>query len=304
MKVRCKVSVCWLVTVILCAVVGTVWGTDYRVEDVPMVHLQDRTRYVVNPDSILSAMTVYRIDTALYALEQETGIEVVVAALSGIEGGDCFNFALELGTHYGVGKREQNGGLVVLLVTGERCIQMVTGTGLEGVLPDALCKRIQLRHMNPHFAQGDWDKGMIEGMEAVVSVLRGSDEFTAPATNDRDKYVGLIAMVVVLGSIMLFGVINLRSENAGRKCPQCKKRGVRCTSTHRLSTIGTVSTYEKTYCCKHCGYSFTEKVRIDERDDDFTGPMVGGSFGSGMSSHSGGSFGGGSFSGGGAGSRF
>ena len=54
-----------------------------------MVHLQDRTRYVSNPDSVLGAQAVAVIDTTLYNLEQETGIQVLVVAVENIEGGDC-----------------------------------------------------------------------------------------------------------------------------------------------------------------------------------------------------------------------
>ena len=110
----------------------------YKVEDIPMVHLQDARRYVSNPDGILSETTVYAIDTTLYALERETGIQTLVVAVGQIEGGDCFDFAYRLGRENGVGRKETDNGLVILLVTGERCIQFATGYGLEGDLPQAI----------------------------------------------------------------------------------------------------------------------------------------------------------------------
>ena len=127
----------------------------YTIQEIPMVHLQDRTRYVSNPDNILTPSTVSDIDHILYALEQKTGIQVLVVAVSGIEGGDCFDFAYRLGKENGVGQKERNNGLVILLSTEERCIQFATGYGLEGVLPDAICKRIQNRYMVNHFGKGD-----------------------------------------------------------------------------------------------------------------------------------------------------
>ena len=62
-----------------------------------MVHLQDRTRYVSNPDNILSASAVATMDSILFALEQKTGIQTLVVVVTGIEGGDCFDFAYRLG---------------------------------------------------------------------------------------------------------------------------------------------------------------------------------------------------------------
>ena len=92
----------------------------YKVGDVPMVHLADRTRYVSNPDDILSQGTVASIDSLLFALEEKTGIQALVAVLTGIEGGDCFDFAYRLGKENGIGQKGRDNGFVVLLSTDEQ----------------------------------------------------------------------------------------------------------------------------------------------------------------------------------------
>ena len=58
----------------------------YKVEDIPLVHLKDARRYVSNPDGILSPAVVSAIDSTLYALEHETGIQTLVVAVGQIEG--------------------------------------------------------------------------------------------------------------------------------------------------------------------------------------------------------------------------
>ena len=60
---------------LLCSIFTTLWAQShaYKVEEIPMVHLQNRTRYVSNPDGILSADAVAAMDTTLFALEQRTG---------------------------------------------------------------------------------------------------------------------------------------------------------------------------------------------------------------------------------------
>ena len=72
-----------------------------------------------------------------------------------------------------------------LLSTDERCIQFATGYGLEGVLPDAICKRIQSQYMVKHFGKDDWNQGMIEGIKAVAAVLDGSMEALPEEENDE-----------------------------------------------------------------------------------------------------------------------
>ena len=274
----------------------------YKVEEVPMVHLQDSTKYVCNPDNILSSSTVLSIDTMLFSLERATGIEVVVAVVSDIEDGDCYQFALDLGKKYGVGKKKKDNGLIVLLSTEQRCIQILTGYGLEGVLPDAICKRIQEQHMNPYFAKGKWDKGMLEGMKAIRERLDGYNEEDAEsldigggileAIGGLVLYLGLIGGIV--WAILWFAYLR------PKRCPKCNERAFKRTSSTLIFRKGGKQRHHVVYTCSKCGYT-------EERDEDSTYSTSSGGGGrssGGSGSSSGGSFGGGHFGGGGAGSKF
>ena len=275
---------------------------EYTIKEIPMVHLQDRTRYVSNPDNILSASAVATMDSILYALEEKTGIQTLVVAVTGIEGGDCFDFAYRLGQEMGVGQKERNNGLVILLSTNERCIQFATGYGLEGVLPDAICKRIQSRYMVEHLGKEDWNTGMVE----VNGYLDGSME-NIGGNDEEDDTALLFFLAFIFGGIILICLI---VAFFGNRCPKCKKRhALQRISSHVVSRKMGVITSEVTYLCKYCGHRVTMKEQSS--DPNFRGPrggstifMGGGGFGRGGGGFSGGSFGGGSFGGGGAGSRF
>ena len=273
----------------------------YRVEDVPMVHLADRTRYVSNPDGILSASSVATIDSMLLALEDSTGIQVLVAVLGDIDGGDCFDFAYRLGQENGVGQKGCDNGLVVLLSTGERCVQFATGYGLEGVMPDAICKRIQQQYMVEHFAGGNWDAGRVDGMRAVCGVLDGSME----NIGDEDADEELIALAVFL--TMIFGglAVIIIAVWYSSRCPNCGKHKVQRISSRIVKRYNGYLVRENTYRCQNCGHTFMRKEHADDNSyrPRHGGVVIGGG-GFGRGGGFGGSFGGGSFGGGGAGSRF
>jgi len=279
---------------------------EYTIKEIPMVHLQDRTRYVSNPDGILSPSAVAEMDRILYELEQKTGIQTLVVVVTGIEGGDCFDFAYRLGKEMGVGQKERDNGLVILLSTDERCVQFATGYGLEGVLPDAICKHIQSQHMVEHLGKDDWDAGMVAGIRAVNGYLDGSME-NIGREEDGDDTALIIFLVLFLGGIV--GIIAIIAY-FGNRCPKCKKRhALQRISSQVVSRKLGVITSEVTYLCKYCGHRVTMKEQSS--DPNFRGPrggstifMGGGGFGRGGGGFSGGSFGGGSFGGGGAGSRF
>lgn len=80
----------------------------YTVDNLPKVHLQNKMQYVCNPAGILSQAACDSIDSMLYALEQQTGIETVVAVVPSIGEEDCFNFCHQLLNKWGVGKKDKN----------------------------------------------------------------------------------------------------------------------------------------------------------------------------------------------------
>lgn len=275
---------------------------DYKVGDVPMVHLQDRTRYVSNPDNILSPSAVAIMDSTLYALEEKTGIQVLVVVLTGIDGGDCFDFAYRLGQENGVGEKERDNGLVVLLSTDERCVQFATGYGLEGTLPDAICKRIQQRYMVEHFGNDDWDKGMLEGIAALNGYLEGSME-GLDEDDDADIVPFIIACVLMLLGIVIVAVV-LWLHN---RCPKCGKREIQRVDSQVVERSNGYVVTRNTFKCLKCGHVFSRKTTSVDSNSNRGSRGGGGTFVGGFGrggGFSGGSFGGGSFGGGGAGSRF
>lgn len=281
----------------------------YTTDNLPMVHLEDRNRYVCNPEGILSASAASEIDAMFRQLEDSTGIQAIIAVVPEINPNDCFEFAHTLFEKKGVGQEGRNNGLVILLCTEERCIQFVTGYGIEGILPDALCKRIQVNYMNSHFSNGDWDTGMREGCAQVCAILmEGSDYY--PESDDSDAALkGLLVFIV--SSVLALTGISYLIDRRRRKCPQCRQIGLKAVCRMTITRMNGVKTEMVTYECPYCGHRLQrkEKTYYSTGTSSGSGPrgFSGGSFGGGSfggGGFSGGSFGGGHSGGGGAGSRF
>ena len=276
----------------------------YTIQDIPMVHLEDRMRYVSNPDSILSDSIVTMMDSMLYALEEKTGIQTMVVVVTGIEGGDCFDFALRLGKEKGVGQQGRDNGLVILLSTEERCVQFATGYGLEGALPDAICKRIQSKYMVPYLGKDDWNTGMLEGIRAAVGYLDGS--MTNELEEEGESDMGFIIMGLLFLS-PVFLILYRVFQSSKPRCPQCKKRNTTVTASKVLSETEDYEEVEKHYTCQDCGHTFskTERHYFQKADDsNKTSVKFTRSNSDDDNESRGGSYGGGDFGGGGAGSKF
>ena len=295
-----------ILSLLLACALPALAGT-YRADEIPNVQRMDRRRYVSDPDGILSAGAVARIDSVCASLRERGLAQVAVVAVDDIAGGDTFSFAVELFRDWGVGSAKSNNGLGILLVKDLREIRFVTGGGLEGILPDALCKRIQLNYMLPAFREGDYSAGMVAGVEAAATILEGGE--VDLSGDGGDELPAWMIFVIVVGFIVGPLGLVLVVYYARRRCPQCHKFTLRQDSRQVLSVTQNYRLVEYTYVCSNCGAVVRRRAK-DLRDDNFGGgagggTIIGGGFGRGMGGgFGGGGFGGGSFGGGGAVSKW
>ena len=284
-----------------------VFAGTYRPEQIPNVQRMDGSRYVSDPDGILSPAAVAHIDSVCASLRERGLAQVAVVAVDDIAGGDPFSFSVDLFRSWGVGSAKSDNGLGILLVKDLREIRFVTGGGLEGILPDALCKRIQLTYMLPAFREGDYSAGMVAGVGAAATILEGG-EVDLSGDADEELPAWMIFLIVVGFVVVPLGVV-LVNYYFSRRCPRCRKLTLKQQSQQVLNVTRSYRLVEYTYVCSNCG-AVVKRQAKNLRDDNFGGgagggTIIGGGFGRGMGGGvGGGGFGGGSFGGGGAGSRW
>ena len=282
---------------------------QYSVKDVPNVQLENRYRFTSNPDGILDDWAVAQIDSICYDLRHRGIAQTAVVAVEEIDTDDVFEFAYELFSSWGVGSKS-NSGIGIILVEQAREIRFVTGYGVEGVLPDAICRRIQSQDMLPDFRNGDYSRGMVAGVQAIRAVLNGSELDIGGNDDYQDEEDEALVAMIIFFILVIFGsmAVVIIADRKSRTCPTCKQRTLQKDSVRVIGRNFGATTYEDTYVCSKCG----TVVRRKRQDYDSShnnrggGPIImGGGFGRSMGGGSfGGGWGGGSFGGGGAGSRW
>lgn len=289
-----------LTTIIaILAISASVFAGKYTVKDIPNVQLADATAYTSNPDNILSPAAVAAINKACDSLHTAGKAQIAVVVVEDIDSDDLFSFAHTLFSEWGVGGREADNGLGVILVTEKREIRFVTGYGLEGILTDAMCKRIQQRYMVEHLAKGDYDSGMVNGIAAIAQVISADGHTYIDDDLSEDELAQFITVftlfiIIIIALAVLFVWLS-------RKCPKCGKHTLKMTHTEKLASNRKYDLMEYHYHCSTCGHSKRKQEKIYKQSG---GIYVGGGRGGFGGSSFGGGFGGGSFGGGGAGSRF
>lgn len=207
---------------IIVAVVATAFAAaaakPYGIGDVPNVHLADSTRFVSNPDGILSERGRARADSLLHRLAIHTGAEVVAVVVDDIDpNSDIDDFATDLFRAWGLGKKDTNNGGLLLVAANRRKYVFRTGSGLEGLIPDGLAGSIMRREMRPRFRKGDYDGGIITTLSAISDILsspEGAAEIRSKYANNSgssnsekpDLFKGYLVICLVAGAAMLLWV--------------------------------------------------------------------------------------------------
>ena len=282
---------------LLCIV--AVSARTHTVADIPNGQGADRTRYTSNPDGILSPATVSAIDRVCDSLRTAGKAQIAVVAVDDIASDDVFSFAMQLFSDWGVGTGKGSNGLGIILVKDKGEIRFVTGDGLEGILPDALCKRIQMQYMIEPFRASDFDTGMLQGIAATATILSGGEAF--PDDGDDEAFKAFVGLLV--GGFAVFVLFIIFIIWHASKCPRCGKHKLRQTESLLLASNNRYDDIEKIFVCSNCGNRIVRREKI-YKDNGGGGPIIGGGRGGFGGGSMGGGFGRGHFGGGGAGSKF
>lgn len=101
----------------------------------------------------------------------KTGTALVVAVVPTIGEDDVNDYANRLYQAWGIGKKGEDKGALILLAVKERRVRIETGYGVEGILPDGLTGEILDTYAVPSFRAGDYGKGLYETLSVVAAVV-------------------------------------------------------------------------------------------------------------------------------------
>lgn len=127
--------------------------------------------YVQDYAKLLSPETKSTINAVSKDLENKTKAQVVVVTVPSLDGQPIEDYSLELFRAWGIGDKEKNNGVLLLVALKDRQSRIEVGYGLEGALPDGLTGRIQDQAMIPYFSSGNYDKGIMQGYANIASIV-------------------------------------------------------------------------------------------------------------------------------------
>ena len=163
-------------------------------------------RLVVDYTSTLSYDQTEALENKLVSFDDSTSTQVAVVIIESTGDYDISDYAVALGRAWGIGNKDINNGVLLLVAKNDRKMWIATGYGVEGALPDATVKDIIENEIKPNFRENDFYRGLDEGTDAIMAATKG--EYTAPENYRSEKIKpGVSAYLIIMIVLIIIMII-------------------------------------------------------------------------------------------------
>jgi uncharacterized membrane protein YgcG len=138
---------------------------------------------------VLDPSTTAQLNALVSEVEQRTTAEIAVVVVHTTAPMTPKEYVTALFNQWGVGKRGIDNGVMVLLAVHDRRVEIETGYGVEGILPDGRLGEIIRTAMLPAFAQGRWGDGLVAGTQRVAQRLLEQAQTVHPPGEPRPSTI-------------------------------------------------------------------------------------------------------------------
>lgn len=179
------------------------------------------TGRIVDTANLLSADDRVAIETDLAALEGKSSDQLVVVTLPSLQGFTIEEFGYKLGRHWGIGQKEQDNGVLLIVAPNERKVRIEVGKRLEPIMTDLMSKIVITNAILPQFRHGDFPAGIKAGVRDIKDILLGD----ADGVKERAKGLGqgggpdTMALIIVAIWIAIFLYIMWVQSQQARQIP-------------------------------------------------------------------------------------
>jgi uncharacterized protein len=170
--------------------------------------------YVNDYTGILSAQNTQDIEALCRQVESKTTAQIALVVVGTTKPLEIEQYAVELFQKWGIGQKDKDNGLLLLVAINDRKVRIETGYGLEGVIPDAIASNIIYGVIIPEFKQGQYEKGLIAAVLSIADIVAKEydvsldlDERLSSTRQSEERQMSpFAALVYVVLFILIFGM--------------------------------------------------------------------------------------------------
>lgn len=169
--------------------------------------------FVYDQDNCINDEIEAEINFMIEELEEKTGAELAVVSVTSLSGYTIEEYANELFNTLGIGKKDQDNGVLILFSKSDNRVRLEIGRGLEGCLNDAKCGRILDNNFVPYREEGDYTKATRNTVIAILNAIAeeyqvelenvGEAELTGGEEDEVATWVYIVVFLLIVVIIFL-----------------------------------------------------------------------------------------------------
>lgn len=175
-------------------------------------------KYINDYTDIINDSTKQYIVSVGNELENKTGSQEVVVIVNSLEGKDIESYANELFRSWGIGQKDKNNGLLILIALNDKKWRVEVGKGLEGTITDIYSARVMDSIAAPKFKEGNFEDGIKNSYAIFADDIAKSYNVTLEknmninqiknnVSNSSDNEIGYIPIIIIFALIILIIII-------------------------------------------------------------------------------------------------
>ena len=181
------VNVRYTLGLLLLLLVSNVWAD---------VAIPDLSRRVTDLTATLNAEQISALETKLAAFETKKGSQIAVLILPSTQPETIEAFGIRVADAWKIGRKNVDDGAILIVAKDDRKLRLEVGRGLEGVIPDAIAKRVLAETIKPHFKTDDYAGGIDAGVTQIIALIDG--EPLPPSGEASDSDDGFDTLLIIL----------------------------------------------------------------------------------------------------------
>lgn len=197
---------------------------------VPVLHIKAQPqplsptslKYVNDYAGIMDDSTKQYIVSVGNELENKTGAQSVVVIINSLEGRDIESYANGLFREWGIGQKDKNNGLLILISMKDKKWRVEVGKGLEGTITDIYSARIMDSVAAPKFSTGNFNQGIKDAYSVFADDIAESYNVKLEKNshikineNSNKNTRGIVSLIPTAAIILIVIILILRSFRNG-----------------------------------------------------------------------------------------
>ena len=164
------------------------------------VAVPELSRRVTDLTATLGAEQIAILENKLAAFEAQKGSQIAVLIVPTTGPEDIAQFGTRVADEWKIGRAQIDDGLLLIVAKNDRRVRLEVRYGLEGVIPDAVAKRVIAETITPYFKAGDYYGGIDAGVTQLMRLIEG-EQLPPPRATDGGGDEGSLVLLVVGGLV-------------------------------------------------------------------------------------------------------